>query len=168
MVFFSDSIAVFFHSEGSYDLNMLELLAIFQASQMEHELSLLLTFPTTAYSPPPPRQRDAWLTYTCLVMALVVGMAVIYLALNPWLGVATNSLCAAASVGNTLILKHFDPAFNGRYAKELLYFVVGCLSLVMFAYLRAGAQHHPLPPPTPHTQKKLLMSSPSRRSTQVS
>ncbi len=107
-----DKMRIYFGIKNSYDLNMWQILTIFR--------------------------REAFFTYIALAWVLAACLAVIY-HIDGELSVGSGLLFSVASVGNTLILKHFDATVSTSRAKKILFIFMGVLATIMFDYIRAGS-----------------------------
>ncbi len=83
-------------------------------------------------------ERNAWICFACLAVGLVCAIALIYYTADPLHLHAESLLQAIAFTGSTLILKSYRYTARISSAGRLLCLAIGFLSLVMFAYLRAG------------------------------
>ncbi len=106
------SLVVAIKSSDAYELNTWEMLAIFE--------------------------RNAWICFLCLTAVLVCGASVIHFVADPLHLPAESLVQAIAFTGSTLILKSYRYTVEISKAGKLIYLATGFISLVMFAYLRAG------------------------------
>ncbi len=105
-------LAIFFKSSDAYELNAWEMLAIFN--------------------------RNAWVLFVCLVAGTFVGLIMTYFIMDTLHSPSSNLLQASGFIGRSLILKSSDMVARRSWASKTIYVAVGLLSVVMFAYLRAG------------------------------
>ncbi len=109
-------LTIFFQSSDAYNLNTYQLLSVFE--------------------------MDAWVTYGCLFAITTVALtAMVYLSsqVGLWRHSAAQSV---AFVGRTAILRSYVIAITSiPNSIKILCLAFGILSVVMFAYLRAGKNH---------------------------
>ncbi len=104
-------LAIMIKSSSAYQMNTWDMLAIFE--------------------------RDAWTCFTCLVLVALLTLAVIYLLVDPADLVARSFAQAVAFTGSSLMLKTYRYVRNPK-ASKVLCLAIGFLSILIFAYLRAG------------------------------
>ncbi len=108
----STSLGVFFKSGDAYELNTWEMLSIFE--------------------------RDALAAFASIAVFVLGAFALTYVLTEPQMPAYTSFLHAVGLVGSSLILKSYDFVSKMSRGAKLLCLAIGCLSIVMFAYLRAG------------------------------
>ncbi len=109
---FYSSISVFFKPSNAYDLNTWEMLAVFNL--------------------------NAWILFLCIMVALLLCLFVIYIFLDNYSKTHNKFLRSIAYVGKSFILIGNQSPVKPVAASRLLILALGIMSIVMFAYLRAG------------------------------
>ncbi len=109
---FYSSISAFFKSTNVYDLNTWEMLAVFE--------------------------MNAWVLFLCIMAALFLCLFVIFIFLDNDSKTHSKYLRSFAYVGKSFILIGHQSPTKPVAASRVLILALGIISIVMFAYLRAG------------------------------